>query len=90
MHSGMSTLVLQHTPEEDCAHQEKLALTTLLGLQMMGLLSSTMPLFLPSSMSDSKQITPCKLISPVSVKTIVADPIRSLMLYVIELPSSRD
>ena len=60
--------MLQHTPEEDCAYQEKLALTTLLGLQMMGLLSSTMPLFLPSSMSDSKQITPCKLISPVSVK----------------------
>jgi len=35
-------------------------LTSLLGLQMMGLLSLTIPLFRPSSMSDSKEITPCK------------------------------
>ena len=34
-------------------------LTTLLGLQMIGLLSVTIPRFRPSSIRDSKQITPC-------------------------------
>lgn len=36
-----------------------IAPTTLLGLQMIGLLSVTIPLFRPSSIRDSKQITPC-------------------------------
>jgi hypothetical protein len=90
MRSRLSIQVLQHTPKEDYAYQEK-GPHQLIGFADNGLVildNASLPAFLHERLKTNHPLQAD--IASLGGKFIIADPLRSSMLYTIELPSSRD